>query len=168
VSGRRTLRLAIVVATCAVSINSLTSASALSRAALPSARVHVGHGLSIAVPEGWQVSHRAFTACVDPIERFSLRSGDQVLMIQERLNPVPAELSRRPRHFEVQGTAGVIECCSIPGRKGWMIEFGDHGRAFYAYLYPGGAAPDALLQALDSFSARTSATPRLLPGESLR
>jgi hypothetical protein len=34
-----------------------------------------------------------------------------------------------------------------------VLHFGDHGRAFYAYLYPGRAAPDTLLHALDSFRA---------------
>jgi hypothetical protein len=121
-------------------------------------RVDAGHGLSVVVPAGWRISHRPFTPCSDPMERFSLLSGRRVLMLQERLAPVPAELTRRPRHFTVHGRPNPLECCSIPGRSGWVLSFGDHGRAFYAYLYPGASTPDALLHVLDTFRARRHAS----------
>lgn len=127
--------------------------SAVSPSTPSSGRVDAGHGLSIAVPPGWHISHRAFTPCSDPVERFSLISGKQVLMIQERLDPGAAELSPRPARFRVRGTPSPMECCSIPGRRSWVLQFGDHGRAFYAYLYPGGRDPRTLLNALDSLRA---------------
>jgi len=117
-------------------------------------RTSVGHGLSIVVPAGWRVTHRHFTPCIDPTERFSLLSGREVvLMVQERHSPARAELTARPRHFAVHGQPAPLECCSLPGRAGWVLHFYDHGRAFYAYLYPGSATPGALLRTLDSFRA---------------
>jgi hypothetical protein len=111
----------------------------------------VGHRLSIAVPPGWRVTYRRFTACSDPVERFTLLSGHgQILTIQERLDPIAAELVQRPLHFAVSGRPRPIECCSLD-RPGWVIQFGDHGRGFYAFLYPGRGSRHALLQALDSF-----------------
>jgi hypothetical protein len=137
---------------CALAATSCL-ASATARSEPSSARVDVGQGLSIVAPRGWKISHRAFTPCIDPIERFSVHSGRHLLMIQERLNPVHGELSQRPRHFTVHGQPQPMECCSIPGRKGWMLEFGDHARAFYAYVYPGNSSPAPLLHLLDSFRA---------------
>jgi hypothetical protein len=65
--------------------------------------------------------------------------------------PVPAELTRRPRHFRVRGKPTLLECCAIPSRRSWVFEFGDHGRAFYAYLYPGIKSARTLLRTLNSF-----------------
>ena len=128
----------------------LSAASQSSPAGGPS---EVGHRLSIAVPPGWRVTHRRFTACSDPVERFTLLSGHgQILTIQERLDPIAAELGQRPLHFAVSGRPQPIECCSLD-RPGWVIQFGDHGRGFYAFLYPGSGSPHVLLRALDSFSA---------------
>jgi hypothetical protein len=117
-------------------------------------RTSVGNGLSIVVPAGWRVTHRHFTPCSDPTERFSLLSGREVvLMVQERHSPARDELTPRPRHFAVDGKPAPLECCAIPGRSGWVLHFADHGRAFYAYLYAGRAARGTLLHALDSFRA---------------
>ncbi len=118
----------------------------------PSRRAAVGHGLSIVVPAGWRVTHHRFTPCSDPVERFSLLGAGQVLTIEERLVPVRAELRPRTRQFTVRGKPTPIECCSIPGRRSWVVQFGDRGRAFYAYLYPGNGSARSLLHALDSFS----------------
>jgi hypothetical protein len=114
-------------------------------------RADVGHGLFVSVPHGWRVSYHRFTPCSDPLERFSLIRGRQVLMIQERLDPVRAELSRRPSHFTVRGKPSPMECCSIPGRSGWSLQFSDRGRAFYAYVFPGESKVRPLLRLLDSF-----------------
>jgi hypothetical protein len=46
-----------------------------------------------------------------------------------------------------------MERCSISGRSGWSLQFSDHGRAFYAYVFPGGSKPRSLLRMLDSFRA---------------
>ena len=127
----------------------LSAASQSSPASVPSA---VGHRLSIAVPRGWSVTYRRFTPCSDPVERFTLLSGHgQILTIQERLDPIRAELVQRPAHFAVSGRPRAIECCSLD-RPGWVIQFGDHGRGFYAFLYPGRGSAHALLRVLDSFN----------------
>jgi hypothetical protein len=148
------------LAAVAAAICMLSAASASEPA---SRRVDAGHGLSIVVPGGWRVLHRSFTPCINPIERFSLISGRQMLMVQERLAPVSSELTPRPRYFAVEGPPTPLECCSIRGRSGWVLHFSDHGRAFYAYLYPSGSSADALLQVLDSFRAskRQPETPAL-------
>ena len=145
----------------AVALGLVTAAPALAptapsapTASPPAVRMQVRHGLSIAVPTGWRVTYRHFTPCSDPAERFSLTSGGQVvLMVQERATPAPSELAARPRHFAVRGRPLPLECCSIAGRSGWVLRFGDHGRAFYAYLYSGHASPATALRALDSFRA---------------
>ena len=131
----------VVMACCLVGLSASSSASV---------RVDVGHGLSISVPPGWRVSYRRFTPCSDRLERFSLIRGRQVLMLQERLDPVRAELVQRPARFSVRGKPSQMECCSVPGRTGWSLQFGDHGRGFYADLYPGDSPVTPLLQVLDS------------------
>jgi hypothetical protein len=112
--------------------------------------VAVGHGLSFSLPAGWHATHRTSTPCVDPIERVTLSRGDAAIMLQERLHPVAGELTGRPTHFAVRGAPTPLECCSIGNRKGWMIQFSDRGRAFYAYVYPGHHRPTELLHVLDS------------------
>ncbi len=114
------------------------------------ALVAVGHGLSFGLPSGWQVTHRTFTPCVDPVERVTVFRGDAAIMLQERLHPDPSELRGRPAHFTVQGRPGPLECCSIGNRKGWSIEFSEHGRAFYADVYPGQRRATDPLRVLDS------------------
>jgi hypothetical protein len=122
----------------------------VSFSSLASGRLAVGHRLAVEVPPGWRVSHKHFTPCSDPVERFSLIHGNQILMLQERLDPVAAELTRRPAHFSVRGDPSPIECCSISGHSGWVIQFSDHGRAFYAYLYPGDQPAQQLLDLLNT------------------
>jgi hypothetical protein len=142
---RRCLTLGLVALGCTlVGVSASFSASG---------RADVGHGLFVSVPHGWRVSYHRFTPCSDPVERFSLIRGRQVLMIQERLDPVRAELAGRPAHFAVRGKASPMECCSIPGRSGWSLQFSDHGRAFYAYVFPGESNPRSLFRLLDSFRA---------------
>jgi hypothetical protein len=113
-------------------------------------RVDAGHGLSIVLPAGAYVTHERFTACSDPVERFSVIDGRAIVMLEERLD---ASLERSPVRsgaFAVSGSPSELECCSIDGRAGWSIPFRDHGRAFYAFLYPSGDSPRPLLRILDS------------------
>jgi hypothetical protein len=112
--------------------------------------VAVGHGLSLGLPSGWHVTHRTFTPCVDPVERVTIYRGDATIMLQERLHPDPSELRGRPAHFAVHGRPAPLRCCSIGERKGWSIEFSQHGRAFYAHLYPGQHRAGELLRVLDT------------------
>src|SRR5207248_2214893 len=105
--------------------------------------------LAFSLPPGWHVTH-VRTGCTDPVERVAIARGDQLLVLQERLHPAPAELRRRPAHFRVRGAPTPIACCSIGNRKGWVLQFGQNGRAFYAFLYPGREDPQPLLRILDS------------------
>jgi hypothetical protein len=136
-------RLAAAVAVAAFVGGVSTSSAALKR-------VDVGHNLSIVVPAGWRVSHKRFTPCSNPIERFSLLGPEEMLTVEERLAPLRAELIRRPRRFSVRGGPTPLECCAIPGRRGWVVHFGDHGRAFYVYLYSGRRTASTLLRILGS------------------
>lgn len=140
----RPLRLSAAIGFCLATLG-VSGPSAAS-----SHRLNVGRGLSIVVPAGWHLTRKRFTPCTDPIERFSIIQGERVLMLQERLVPDLAELKGRPTHFHVRGTPSPIECCSLPGRHGWLLQFSDHGRAFYAYLYPGAGTVEPLLKTLDT------------------
>lgn len=119
-------------------------------------RVDAGHGLSLVVPTGARLTHRHFTPCADPVERFSVLDGRAILSVQERLGPEPGP--RRLSRFHVEGPASPIECCAIEGRSGWLLHFRDHGRSFYAYLYPAGSSPGQLLHMLDSLRVDSSAS----------
>ena len=96
------------------------------------------------------MTHERFTPCSDPVERFSVIDGRAILTLQERLNPNEERSPLRPATFSVNGLPGLMECCAILGRAGWSIPFRDHGRAFYAYVYPSGDSPRPLLRILDS------------------
>jgi hypothetical protein len=143
--ARRLVAPAVVALGCA--------ALGLSAASSATARTSVRHGLSVVVPAGWRVSYQPLTPCSDPVERFTLFHGDQALTVEERTDPVPEELRGRPARFGVSGKPSPLECCAIEGMPGWSIQFSDHGRAFYAYLYPGRESPRALLSVLDTFRA---------------
>jgi len=138
----RAVRVLLGLAACAGLLVAAAPAS--------SRRVDVGHRLSIAVPPGWHVSHRRLTPCTNPIERFSVARGDRLLVLEERLDPSRAELRGRPSRFRVQGAPSPLECCAVDGRRGWVLQFGDGGRAFYAYLYPGRGGAEPLLRLLDT------------------
>ena len=111
-------------------------------------RVGAGQGLSVVVPAGAHLTYRHFTPCADPVERFSVIDGRARLTIEERLEPEPGPQRNGP--FHVSGPPSPLECCAIEGRAGWVVHFVDHGRSFYAYLYPDGRSPAPLLHMLDS------------------
>ena len=111
-------------------------------------RIDAGHGLSLVLPEGARLTHRHLTGCADPVERFSVIEGRAILTIEERLGPEAGP--QRHGAFHVTGPATPMECCAIGGRSGWSVHFRDHGRGFYAYLYPSGRSPAPLLRMLDS------------------
>jgi hypothetical protein len=119
-------------------------------------RLDAGHGLSLVVPAGARLTHRHFTPCADPVERFSVLAGRAILTVQERLEPEPAPQRQGP--FHVKGPATPMECCAIEGRSGWVVHFRDHDRRFYAYLYPAGRSPEPLLRILDSLRVDSSAS----------
>ena len=132
-------------------------ALALVRPASPAGthRVYAGHGLSIVLPAGAELTYRHFTPCLDPVERFSVLYRHAVLTIEERLEAEPGPLRDGP--FHVVGAATPMECCTIGGRKGWSVHFRDHGRGFYAFLYPSGSSPAPLLRLLDSLRVESAA-----------
>jgi hypothetical protein len=111
-------------------------------------RVGGGYGLSLVLPTGAHFTQRHFTPCADPVERLSVVDGRAILTIEERLEPESGPVRRGP--FRVSGPPRPVECCSIAGRSGWVIDFLDHGQSFYAYLYPAGRSPAPLLHVLDS------------------
>ena len=74
--------------------------------------------------------------------------GEAVLTVEERLGREPGP--QRRGLFHVSGPPTPMECCAIEGRTGWSLHFRDHGRGFYAYLYPAGRSPAPLLRVLDS------------------
>jgi hypothetical protein len=119
-------------------------------------RIDAGHGLSVVVPAGARLTHRHFTPCADPAERFSVLDGRAILTIQERLGPEAGP--QRQGLFHVEGPARPMECCAIEGRSGWVLHFLDHGRSFYAYLYPAGGSSRTLLHMLDSLRVAGSAS----------
>jgi hypothetical protein len=123
---------------------------AVGHAAGGAARADAGHGLSVVLPAGARLALLG-TGCTDPIERFSVVAGGDVLTLEERVYDARDERSP-PRHgrFAVRGAPSGIACCSSRDRAGWVIPFRDHRRAFYAYLYPGGRSPARLLRVLDS------------------
>ena len=118
-------------------------------------RVYADDGLSIALPGGAQLTHRHFTPCADPVERFSVLYRHAVLTIEERLGAEPGP--QRAGSFHVTGPPTPMECCAILGRAGWSLHFRDHGRGFYAYLYPSGSSPVPLLHVLDSLRVESVA-----------
>jgi hypothetical protein len=140
-----------------VAVGLLLGALALVRPATSAApgRIDAGHGLSIVVPDGARLTHRQYTPCTDPLERFSVLDGRAILTVEERLEP---ELGpKRDGPFHVTGPARPLECCAIAGRSGWVLHFRDRGRSFYAYLYPSGRSAAPLLRMLDSLRVDVSA-----------
>lgn len=141
-----------------IAVGLVLAALALVRPAASAApgRIDAGHGLSLVVPTGARLTHRQFTPCADPVERFSVLDGRAILTIQERLGPEAGP--QRQGRFHVDGPASPMECCAIQGRSGWVLHFRDHGRGFYAYLYPAGGSPGPLLHTLDSLRVAASAS----------
>jgi len=80
--------------------------------------------------------------------------GRATLTIEERYEPESGP--KRDGPFHVSGTPKPMECCAIEGRPGWVIHFLDHGRSFYAYLYPAGRSPEPLLRMLDTLRVRSA------------
>lgn len=110
-------------------------------AALAAVLLAVGsHGVSARVPPGWHAIPATLTPCVNPIERLDVAGpGGALVMIQEALDRQYVNRFRvRPRHFAVHGAPSGLSCCNAEGYgNGWMLNFRDHGRSFYAYVYPG-------------------------------
>lgn len=96
-------------------------------------------GLSVRVPAGWHVVRRRLTPCSNPIERLTVVGRGALVMLQESLGPLLTtnHFSPRPSRFELGGKPYPMECCAPRGSPGWSFNFGEGGRGFYAYVYPG-------------------------------
>jgi hypothetical protein len=115
-------------------------------------------GISAALPLGWEVVHGRLTPCTDPIERLVVRGRGGLVMVQESLGPRQhvQRLSPRPQRFALRGKPRFIACCAPPGRgRGWLFNFRDSRRGFYAYVFLGqqGTRAEAL-EILDSLDVR--------------
>jgi hypothetical protein len=127
-------------------------------AAGSSTRVDVGAGISAMLPAGWRLVHRPVTDCIDPVQRFVATTargklprrfrvpsrGALVLLMEASSGRFPA----RPTRFHLPRDLGDLGgCCEIPNGPGAELEFRDHGRRFYAFVYLGarsGARKDVL------------------------
>jgi hypothetical protein len=95
--------------------------------------------ISAVLPPRWHVVHRRLTPCVNPVERLVVRGNGALVMVQEGLKPDfrAPRFEPRPAHFTLRGTPSPLECCAPATRAGWLLNFRDHGRGFYVYVYPG-------------------------------
>ena len=90
------------------------------------------------MPDGWIAIERPLTPCTDPMQRLALRGHGALVQVQERLGVDRLQLyPSRPRTFTLRGAPQWIACCAPAERKGWLIQFRDGGRGFYAYVYVG-------------------------------
>jgi hypothetical protein len=113
-------------------------------------------GITATVPPGWRVVDRRLTPCTDPAGRLTLVGHRAMVMLQERLAGARG-FPPRPHRFELRGQPAPMECCAPLARAGWLVSFGDNGRGFYAYVYPGAAGTRAeTLTVLDSLRIRRS------------
>lgn len=114
-------------------------------------------GLSVTVPDGWSVVARPLTPCTNPVQRLALRGRGALVQLQEALDRAYVHrFPARPRRFALRGAPQWIACCSPSRRKGWLVQFRDAGRSFYAYVYVGRAGTRAeALGILDSLRVRS-------------
>jgi hypothetical protein len=94
-------------------------------------------GLSVQYPSGWTVLRRHLTPCTNPIQRMALRRRGALVLLMESLDPsrYVKRFPRRPEHFRLRGDPQWLVCCEPLHKRGWMLDFRDGGRAFYAYIY---------------------------------
>jgi hypothetical protein len=108
-------------------------------------------GLSLRLPAGWHVTRpRLLEPCTNPIPRFAVRHGRDLLLVEESLDAAKyiARFSARPHRFTVKGQPSFMTCCAAAGAgRGWQLYFRDHHRGFYAYLY---GNPRPVLRVLQS------------------
>jgi hypothetical protein len=112
------------------------------------------HGIAARVPPDWRLIPASLTPCTNPVERVDVAGpGGALVMLQEGLDRAYVQrFPVRPRHFAVRGAPSFLSCCDAPGHgKGWVVDFRDGGRSFYAYVYPGrDGRTKAALAILDS------------------
>jgi hypothetical protein len=94
-------------------------------------------GLSALYPAGWTIVRRHLTPCTNPIQRMALRRTDALVLLMESLDPprYVERFPRRPGQFRLRGEPQWLVCCEPLHKRGWLLDFRDGGRAFYAYVY---------------------------------
>jgi hypothetical protein len=121
--------------------------------------------LSLVLPSGWQVAHPALLeACTNPINRFAVTDGRNLVDVQEELGLSTADKRRtppRPARFRVNGKPHFLTCCAPARRqRAWQLSFRQHGRVFNAYVYGDARAALAILDSLHVGRAVASSTQR--------
>jgi hypothetical protein len=114
-------------------------------------------GLSVQYPSGWTVVRRHLTPCTNPIQRMALRRRGALVLLMESLDPprYVKRFPRRPEQFRLRGDPQWLVCCEPLHKRGWMLDFRDRGRAFYAYVYGSNRAARAqAVGILDSLRVR--------------
>jgi hypothetical protein len=96
-------------------------------------------GLTVTLPAGWHVVQKRLTPCTNPLERLTLSGHGALVTLMETLDPRShlRHFSPRPRRFALHGEPQWSACCAPLNRRGWFLNFRDHGRGFYAYVYLG-------------------------------
>jgi hypothetical protein len=112
--------------------------------------------LALVLPPGWHVVHPALLEpCTNPAPRLAVARGKNLVLVEESLD-APRYIARftpRPRRFHVRGPASFLACCAAArAGKGWQLDFRDHGRGFYAYVY---GDPRTALPVLDSLRVKS-------------
>jgi hypothetical protein len=121
--------------------------------ASPKRRVAAGAGLSVVVPQDWQLSRTPITVCGDPVERLVAMTGRLKLRVGMRVPPRAALVllmegssgrsPARPTSFALPRLGNLGGCCEIPTGRGAELLFRDQGRRFYAFVYVSERAPPA-------------------------
>ena len=142
-----------------VALAVLLLASGVSAAAAATERVYSRPrvGLSVRYPSGWTVVRRHLTPCTNPLQRMALRRNGALVLLMESLDPprYVKRFPRRPEHFRLRGNPQWLVCCEPLHKRGWMLDFRDGGRAFYAYVYGSSRAVRAQAVAIvDSLRVR--------------
>jgi hypothetical protein len=121
----------------ALAIFLLGSSVAAAPAATESVYSRPRVGLSVRYPPGWAVVRRHLTPCTNPIQRMALRRKGALVLLMESLDPprYAKRFPRRPERFRLRGDPQWLVCCEPLHERGWMLDFRDGGRAFYAYVY---------------------------------
>jgi hypothetical protein len=117
-------------------------------------------GLSVHYPSGWTVIRRHLTPCTNPIQRMALRRRGALVLLMESLDPprYVKRFPRRPERFRLLGDPQWLVSCEPLHERGWMLDFRDGGRAFYAYVYGSSRAVRAQgVAILDSLRVRPRA-----------
>jgi hypothetical protein len=154
VASRTLVPLALVACTLSASASADSAGGSAAHPAL-----HMGFGITVTLPPGWHVVRRRLTPCSDPSERVTVAGRGGLVMVQERLHAAPGEFPPRPARFELRGSPHPMECCAPLTRGGWFLRFGESGRGFYVYVYPGGRGTRA--EALAILDGLRIKSPRL-------